>query len=590
MCAITSTQLRERFLEFFRERGHAILPSASLVPENDPTVLFTAAGMQPLVPYLLGQPHPQGKRLANVQKCLRTGDIDEVGDAFHLTFFEMLGNWSLGDYFKKEAIEMSFEFLTSDRWLSLPAEKLAVTCFAGDADAPRDTESARIWERLGIPKDRMFFFGKSANWWGPPGKAGPCGPDTEIFFDTGRGPASTRPNDDSGRFVEIWNDVFMEYEKRSDGTFAPLQQKNVDTGMGLERAVAVLCGHTNVYETDVFAPLMELIRGSVPRADERHLRIAADHLRAAVFVLSDPHEIVPSNVEQGYVLRRLIRRALRSLRLQGAEEHHLLDIGNRFVDELARIYGEAYPEIFERKSQAETQLWGELQKYIVIEQRAGKFIEQVRGRGDTRISGAEAFAIYQESGIHPDLLRSLGASQDVTVDFKGFEEEFQKHQQVSRAGMTQRFAGGLTDHSERTVRMHTATHLLHEALRRILGPHVEQKGSNITPERLRFDFSHPRKLSTEEIRKVEDLVNKEIRRDLPVTRAVMTPEEAKAAGALGFFEEKYGDQVSVYTVGDFSKEICGGPHVPRTGVIGRFHITKEEGLAQGIRRIRAVVE
>jgi len=539
---------------------------------------------------LLGQPHPQGRRLANAQKCLRTDDIEAVGDASHLTFFEMLGNWSLGEYFKEEAISMSFEFLTSDRWLAVPLEKLAVTCFAGDADAPRDEESARIWQQLGIPKDRIFFFGKNENWWGPPGKSGPCGPDTEMFFDTGKGPASARPNDDQGRFVEIWNNVFMEYEKRADGTYRPLRQKNVDTGMGLERTVAVLNDLPSVYETDLFSPVVAVIQGQVPRPEERQLRIAADHLRAAVLILADPRGVLPGNVEQGYVLRRLIRRCFRALRLQGAEEHHILEVTQKGVDEIAQIYQEPYPEVQERKEHTRVQLWGELQKYIAVERHAEKFLERARERGHTRISGADAFAVYQESGIHPDLLRSLGQTYGITVDLVGFEEELGKHQEISRAGNSQRFAGGLADHSERTVRMHTATHLLHEALRRVLGTHIEQKGSNITPERLRFDFSHPRKLSTEEIRKVEDLVNKEIRRDLPVTRAVMTPGGAKATGALGFFEEKYGDQVSVYTVGDFSKEICGGPHVPRTGVIGRFHITKEEGLAQGIRRIRAVVE
>lgn len=590
MRAVSGKELRDLFLGFFREQNHVILPSAPLIPENDPTVLFTTAGMHPLVPYLQGQSHPAGKRLANIQKCLRTSDLEEVGDATHLTFFEMLGNWSLGDYFKAEAIEMSFEFLTSDRWLGIPVAKLAMTCFEGDAEVPRDTESARIWRKLGIREDRIFFFGRGENWWGPAGVTGPCGPDTEMFFDTGRGPAETRPNDGSGRFVEIWNDVFMEYERHADGSFTPLTQRNVDTGMGLERTVAALNNLSSVYETDLFAPIVGVLHAAVGTPGERELRIAADHLRAAVFVLADPRGIVPSNVEQGYVLRRLTRRALRSLRQLGANEAQLVRILADAGDVVAQTYGSVYPEVMERKDHVVEQLSGELPKYLSIEQHAEKIIKEQHAAGTRRISSTVAFSIYQETGVHPDLLESFGRLYQIGVDRTGLDAELAKHQEKSRAGITQRFAGGLADHSEQTVKMHTATHLLHTALRRVLGPHVEQKGSNITTERLRFDFSHPEKLTTEEIREVEDLVNEQVRRDLPVVREEMTPGEAKAAGALGFFGEKYGDRVSVYTIGDFSREICGGPHVAHTGMIGRFRVVKEEGLASGIRRIRAVVE
>lgn len=584
---ITSARLRELFLEFFRANGHAILPSASLVPENDPTALFTTAGMQPLVPYLLGQPHPLGPRLGGVQKCLRTDDLEEVGDATHLTFFEMLGNWSLGDYFKKEAIGLSFEFLHSDAYLGVPVDRLAVTCFEGDKTIPRDTESAGIWQSLGIPKDRIFFFGRKENWWGPPGIVGPCGPDTEMFYDTGK-PGKT-PNDGTERFVEIWNDVFMAYEKRADGSYGQLSQKNVDTGMGLERTVAVLNGLPSVHATDLFGPIVAAIRERVPKVSERQLRIAADHLRAAVFILADPRGILPSNVEQGYVLRRLARRAFRSLRQGGADEATLAQILSSVCGAVARVSGSVYPEVRERRDHAAEQLSGELPKYLAIEQRAEKIIKEQYAAGTERMSSTAAFRIYQETGVHPDLLESFGALYKIGVDRTGLDAELEKHQEVSRAGITQRFAGGLADHSEQTIRMHTATHLLHESLRRVLGAHVEQKGSNITPERLRFDFSHPSKLTPDELKRVEDMVSEQIARDLAVTREVMSPDTAKAAGALGFFGEKYGEQVSVYTVGDFSKEICGGPHVPRTGVIGRFRILKEEGLSAGIRRIRAAV-
>lgn len=595
---MTSGRLRELFLEYFRVHKHAILPSASLIPENDPTVLFTTAGMHPLVPYLLGQPHPKGSRLANVQKCLRTDDIDEVGDASHLTFFEMLGSWSLGDYFKDEAIAMSFEFLTADRWLDIPIERLAVTCFAGDADAPKDTTSAAIWKKLGIPEGRITFCGKKDNWWGPPGRTGPCGPDTEMFVDTGRGPAVARPNDGTGRFVEIWNDVFMEYKKEEDGSLTQLTRKNVDTGMGLERTVAALNGLSTVYETDLFVPIIGVLKAGIAAPDERRLRVAADHLRAAIFLLADSRSIVPSNVEQGYIVRRLLRRAFRAVETREGAAAATADVTDvtiglvlkSLTEVMARIYGTAYPEVSERAGYVAEALAVEHATYRVVRLRAERALKRRQELGKRHIEGREAFDLYQSFGFHPDLLRSLGAAYGVTVDLAGFEEEFAKHQGVSRAGIQDRFAGGLADHSARVVRMHTATHLLHAALRHVLGDHIQQKGSNITTERLRFDFSHPGKLTAEELHRVEGFVNAQVQRDLPVTRAEMTPEEAKRQGALGFFGERYGDRVNVYTIGDISKEICGGPHVSHTGAVGQFRIVKEEGLSAGIRRLRAVVD
>lgn len=591
--AFTGGQLRDLYFDYFRLHRHVILPSASLIPENDPTVLFTTAGMHPLVPYLLGQPHPEGRRLASVQKCLRTGDIDVVGDASHLTFFEMLGNWSLGDYFKDQAIEMSYEFLVSDRWLGVPKEKLAITCFAGDGDLPRDEESARLWRRLGIPHERIFFFQMKDNWWGPVGSTGPCGPDTEMFIDTGK-PGRT-PNDGSARFVEVWNNVFMEYRKTDRGTFEELSQKNVDTGMGLERVVAVLGGHPSVYETDLFVPIIGALKSGITAPDERQLRIAADHFRAAIFVLADPRAIVPSNVEQGYIVRRLLRRAFRAVETLEAADAAVVDttvglILKRLTAVIAEVYGNTYPEVRARTEQVAEALAGEHAAYRVVRLRADRELKLRQEHGKLHIEGREAFDLYQSFGFHPDLLRSLGPTYGVTVDLVGFEEEFSKHQDVSRAGIEDRFAGGLADHSTRVVRMHTATHLLHAALRRVLGEHVQQKGSNITTERLRFDFSHAGPLTAEERQRVEDLVNEQVRRNLSVTKTVLTLVDAKAAGALGFFDEKYGDHVNVYTIDDFSKEICGGPHVSHTGAVGRFRIVKEEGLSAGIRRIRASVD
>lgn len=590
--ALTGARLRELFLTFFAGKGHAVIPSASLIPEHDPTVLFTTAGVQPLVPYLLGMPHPQGKRIVNVQKCLRTADIDAVGDSTHLTCFEMLGNWSLGDYFKEEAIAWSDEFLTSDRWLKIPRERISVTVFAGDADAPRDEETARLWRRIGLPRERIFAFGKQENWWGPAGQTGPCGPDTEMFYDTGKPRCvlpTCGPNCPCGKWVEIWNDVFMEYEQRADGSYGQLPQKNVDTGMGLERTVAFLNGRESVFDTDLFLPLVTHLREQVPAADTPTVRRIADHVRAAIFLLTDPHSVPPSNVEQGYVLRRLIRRSLRFLELAEASSATTLALLDRAPKILADMFGGAYPELASRAEKAKEQLHLEYARYQKVRGSARRIIDKLLTQGTRAVSGAEGFRIYQETGVHPDLLGSLGTEGGMTVDMAGFEEELLRHQEVSRAGSAERFAGGLADHSAQTTKLHTATHLLHESLRRVLGTHVEQKGSNITSQRLRFDFTHAQRMTPEDIRRVEELVNEQVRRDLPVTRAVMSPSEAKVLGALGFFEQKYGDRVNVYSIGDFSREICGGPHVERTGQLGSFRIVKEEAVSAGVRRIRAVV-
>lgn len=586
--SLTGARLREIFLSFFAARGHVLLPSASLVPEHDPTVLFTTAGMQPLVPFLLGQPHPQGKRLVSVQKCLRTSDIEAVGDATHLTFFEMLGNWSLGDYFKDEAIVWSHEFLTSDRCLGIPLDKLAVTVFAGDADAPRDEAAARVWRQCGMPQERVFFFGKEENWWGPAGKTGPCGPDTEMFYDTGHPSCGRRtcgPNCPCGKWVEIWNDVFMEYEKMADGSVRALAQKNVDTGMGLERTVAVLHGLQSVFETDLFTPLLKEIQRASPRFELRAARIVADHMRAAVFAVADG--VLPSNVDRGYVVRRLVRRAIRFSRILALPEPAL----GRLADTVVNVYGGNYPELKARQAIIQETVQQEHHKFgRTLERGLKEFRRIADSAGERRrITGHDAFSLASSYGFPFELTEELAHERGLLVHEEEYRREQTRHQELSRAGSDKKFAGGLADHAEETTKLHTATHLLHAALRKVLGTHVEQRGSNITARRLRFDFAHSTKLTPEELRAIEDLVNEHIRLDLPVTRELMTPAEAKQRGALGFFERTYGERVSVYAVGDVSQEICGGPHVARTGMLGRFTIVKEEAVSAGIRRIRAVV-
>lgn len=586
---VTTNEMREKFLRFFKEKGHTIIPSASLIPENDPTVLFTTAGMHPLVPYLLGETHPGGKRLADAQKCIRTGDIDEVGDATHLTFFEMLGNWSLGDYFKKEAIEWSYEFLTSKQWLGLDVNRLAVSVFEGDKDAPLDTEAFDIWKKLGIPEARIAKLPKKNNWWGPAGETGPCGPDTEIFYWTGdpnQVPASF--NDDNALWVEIWNNVFMQYFKNKDGSFEPLKQMNVDTGMGLERTTAIL-NNTQVYSIDVFQPIIALIEAlSGKKYDSdaettRAMRIIADHIRAATFIIGDQRGIAPSNVGQGYVLRRLIRRAVRYGKLIGITDHFAVSI----AEEVIRQFGTAYPELKTNSERVKTELANEENKFSVALDKGLKEFSKL-----SIVDGKVAFDLYQSYGFPIELTEELSRERGLSIDKKVFEEEFKKHQDLSRTASAGVFKGGLADNSEEVTKYHTATHLLNQALHMVLGSHVAQRGSNITKERMRFDFSHSTKMTPEEIKKTEDIVNDVIKRDLPVHFELLTVEEARAKGAIGVFEDKYerlGNKVKVYFIGDFSKEMCGGPHVEHTGAIGTFKIQKEEAVSAGVRRIRAII-
>jgi len=587
---ITPKGLKKLYLEFFQERGHKIIPNASLIPENDPTALFISAGMHPLVPYLLGQPHPSGRRLVNIQKCLRTTDIEEVGDSFHLSFFEMLGNWSLGDYFKKESIPWSLEFLTSEEWLGVDRDRLSVTVFAGDDDIPRDEESARIWRQLGIPEDRIYYLPKEDNFWGPIGSTGPCGPDTEIFYDTGKDPCGPdcRPGCGCGKYNEVWNNVFMEYNKTADGRYEPLEQKNVDTGMGVERTVAVLQGKDSVYETELFMPLMKEVLGlaKIGEADEgqtRSARIIADHTRAATFILAEG--VVPANVEQGYVLRRLIRGAIRHGRLLGIEGEFLSKLSPIVVG----MYAEEYPHLEEKQGFILEELRKEFKKFNNTLARGLNRFERMARKGG-RITGKDAFLLYQSFGFPIEITAELGRERGIEVDVEGFHREFKRHQEISKAGAQKRFGSGLADTAEATIKLHTATHLLNEALRRVLGADIHQRGSNITQERLRFDFNFHRKLTPEEIKAVEDLVNEQIKRNLPVKRIETTLEEALRMGAEAEFQGRYGDRVSVYAIGDFSLELCSGPHAKNTGELGRFRIVKEEGIAAGVRRIRAVLE
>ena len=590
---MTTQELKQKYLKFFEEKGHKIIPGASLIPENDPTVLFTTAGMHPLVPFLLGEKHPAGHRLVNVQKCIRTGDIEEVGDDVHLTFFEMLGNWSLGDpaapdgigagYWKKEAIEWSFEFLTSKKWLGLDKNKLAVSCFTGDKNVPRDEESAKIWLSLGIPKERIIFLGREENWWGPAGKTGPCGPDTEMFYWSGTEPAPKKFNPSDSQWVEIWNDVFMQYNKVSENKYEELKQKNVDTGMGVERTVAVLNNKKSVFEIEPLKSIIEEVKKLANSYNERSGRIITDHLRAATFILGDEKGIIPSNVEQGYVLRRLIRRAIRYGKQIG--------INKPFTHFIAQIVikkmGKEYPEIVKNKDFIIEQLVQEEERFNKTLKKGLKQFEKIATKN---ISGHDAFILFSTYGFPLEMTVEMAKEKGLEVDIEGFEEEFKKHQELSRTATAGKFKSGLADHSKEVTKLHTATHLLLAALRRVLGNHVFQKGSNITAERLRLDFSHPEKLTQEQIKKVEDLVNEQIKKNLPVKCEEMSPEEAKKQGAIGVFDSKYGDRVKVYSIGDFSKEICSGPHVNSTGELGHFRIIKEESSSAGVRRIKAILE
>lgn len=590
---ITAEQLRTMWLKFFEEKGHSVIPSASLIPENDPTVLFTTAGMHPLVPYLLGAEHPAGKRLTDVQKCVRTGDIDDVGDDRHCTFFEMLGNWSLGDYFKQEMIPWSFEFLTSEEYLGIPVERLAVTVFRGDEDCPRDEEAADLWAGCGIPRDHIFYEEKKHNWWGPAGVTGPCGPDTEMFFDTGKpacGP-NCGPSCDCGKWLEIWNDVFMQYNKTAEGKFEPLAQRNVDTGMGLERTICVLNGLKNVYETDVFAPIIAAIAyesGKTYEGNEQAFRVIADHTRTSTFILGDPKGVTPSNVDQGYILRRLIRRAVRFGRKIDLPQGALARIGKVIIDE----YAATYPELRDNEARVLSELDKEEQKFARALTAGLKEFDKVVARlGDTKtIDGVTAFHLYDTCGFPIEMTEELAKEKGIAVDTEGFRKAFEEHQKKSQAGAEQKFKGGLADHSDIVTKMHTATHLLQAALRKVLGDEVAQRGSNITSERLRFDFTFGRKVTPDELKEVERLVNESIAAHAPIICEQMTVAEAKAAGAIGLFESKYGELVKVYTMGEFSKEICGGPHAENTGDLGSFKILKEESSSAGVRRIKAVIK
>lgn len=615
---LTSHELRQKYLNFFKSQGHTIIPSASLIPENDPTVLFTTAGMHPLVPYLLGEKHPGGKRVTSAQKCVRTGDIDEVGDNRHLTFFEMLGNWSFGDYFKKEAISWSWEFLTSPEYLGLDKNKLAVSVFEGEEGIPRDDEAAGIWQSLGMSEERIAFLPRKNNWWGPAGQTGPCGPDTEMFFWRGESefpPAGSNPKTDEDNWLEIWNDVFMQYNKNTSGAYEPLKQTNVDTGMGLERTLVVLNGNADVFQIDTLWSLIQKIEEISGREYieskevTRSMRIIADHLRTATMIMGDNKGIAPSNVDQGYIVRRLIRRAVRHGRLLGMHENFC----DKISQEVIKIFADIYPELEKNKEFVLTEMAREESKFRnTIEQGLKEFEKLLNGfrmafektgQMIKQISGKQAFKLYDTYGFPLEMTQELANENGLTVDVNGFEEAFKTHQDLSRVGAEQKFKGGLADTSEMSTKYHTATHLLHAALRKVLGTHVEQRGSNITAERLRFDFSHPEKMTEEQKKEVEDLINYAIGHDYHVSFAEMSVPEAKAKGAMGLFEDKYESRVKVYTIGDtevlpdasvnsltFSREICGGPHVEHTGVLGKFKIVKEEAVSSGIRRIKAILE
>lgn len=593
-----ASELRRKYIDFFvQKHAHSEINGAPLVPENDPTVLFTTAGMHPLVPYLMGEKHPQGTRLVDCQKCVRTDDIDEVGDNTHCTFFEMLGNWSLGDYFKEGAIQMSMQFLCEE--LQIPVEKLYVTVFEGDSDAPRDEDSIAIWQAEFLKKgikaqvgDRIFCYSKKANWWGPAGQTGPCGPCTEMFYDTGKEHdpkfgEKCHPDCDCGKYVEIWNDVMMEYNKNEDGTFTPLKQKNVDTGLGLERVTALLQGKKTHYETELFSNIIHKIKSLANSENEESIRIIADHLRAATFILAD--KVAPSNVDQGYVLRRLIRRSIRHGHKMGINQHFTTDIAQIVIND----YKANYPELLRQQDFILSELKKEEEKFSETlrhgEKEFNKRLDTLLQSTDKMIDGNLAFDLYATYGFPLEMTQELAKEHGLTVDTESFQKAYEAHQDLARKGAEQKFKGGLADHSEQTTALHTATHLLHQALRMVLGNHVEQRGSNITADRLRFDFIHHEKMTPEQIQEVEKIVNEQITRDLPISCQEMTVAEAKEAGAIGLFEHKYGEKVKVYTMGDFSKEICGGPHVSHTGELKSFKIQKEESSSAGVRRIKAIV-
>ena len=593
MKTLTMAELRKLFLQFFSEKGHTVIPSASLIPENDPTVLFTTAGMHPLVPYLMGEAHPAGTRLTDVQKCVRTGDIDEVGDASHLTFFEMLGNWSLGDYFKHESIAWSWEFLTDEKWLGIDKDRLYFTCFEGNENAPRDTYSHDRWVEMGVDPSHIFYLGAKHNWW-IPGTSGPCGPDTEIFFDTGKEKCceSCDPSCSCGKYLEIWNNVFMEYFQPVNEPLRPLAKRNVDTGMGLERTIATLQGAESVYDTDAFTNILAKISelsGKNYRDNAetiRAFRIVADHIRTSTFMLGDPRGVTPSNVDQGYILRRLIRRALRYAMQLGMPENSLGKIAEVVIED----YGNVYPELEENRKHIVMELDAEEARFQRTLTNGMREFERIKGKFENGvIDGKNAFRLFDTFGFPIEFTEEMAHENGLTVDVDGFHAAFEEHQQKSKAGAEQKFKGGLAEATDETAKLHTATHLLQAALRKVLDDTVSQKGSNITAERLRFDFSFPRKVTPEELKQVEELVQQAIDAHVDITCEEMTVPEARAKGAIGLFGDKYGERVKVYTMGDYSCEICGGPHAANTGDLGTFKIKKEEATSAGVRRIKAVL-
>ena len=579
-------EIRNKYLEFFKKHGHSVIPSAPLIPENDPSVLFTTAGMQPLVPYLLGEKHPEGKRLTDYQKCLRTNDIDEVGDNRHLTYFEMLGNWSLGDYFKEEAIAMSFEFLTKE--LGIPVEKLSVTCFAGDDDCPRDTVTAECWKKAGIPEERIYFFGKDDNWW-IAGEEGPCGSDTEMFYDTGKPKCSENcdPSCGCGKYVEIWNNVFMEYFKTKDGKYTKLKQHNVDTGLGLERMTMLLEGKETPFDTELFKPVMDKLQELAETDDIASRRIVSEHLRASMMIILDGG--LPSNVDRGYILRRLIRRMVRHLRKLQIDLNTLPELIELNIDTLKDMY----PELVENKEKIKSVIIEEKDKFEKTLERGerefNKIVNKLNNEAKDTISGQDLFTLYETYGFPPEVTSDLAKEQNLKIDSSEFDKLFKEHQEKSRMGSEQKFKGGLSGNGEMETRYHTATHLLNAALKVVIGKDVHQKGSNITPERMRFDFSCDHKLTEEEKQKVEDLVNEWIKEAIPVTVEEMKKEDAIKSGAECMFIEKYPDIVTVYSIGTVSKELCGGPHVDNTSELGTFKIKKEEASSAGVRRIKAIL-
>ena len=592
MKKLTSKEVRNFYLNFFESHNHTIIPSASIVPENDPTVLFTTAGMHPLVPYLLGEKHPAGNRLCDVQKCIRTSDIEDVGDASHLTFFEMLGNWSLGDYFKEEAIKMSYEFLTSPNYLNIPKEKLYFTCFAGDETAPRDEESYNIWHSLGVAEDHLFYLPKEHNFWILGSGIGPCGPDSEMFYDTGKPKCSEKcdPSCDCGKYLEIWNDVFMEYYRDEDGKLTKLKQQNVDTGMGLERIITVLNGYESVYDTDIFQNLkekLEQLSNKKYEDNKKSFRIIMDHVRTSTFILGDDHGITPSNIGAGYVLRRLIRRAIRHLRKLDLMEDSLMKLANVVIED----YQDIYHELGKNKDFIITELEKEGVKFgKTIKDGEKLFYKVIKHLDNDTISGEDAFKLFDTFGFPLEMTEELAKENNLNVDTKGFEELFKEHQEKSRTIDAGSFKGGLADNSYESTKYHTLAHIMLAALQQMYGPDIVQKGCNITSERIRFDFNLNHKMTDDEKKTLTNIVNEKIQEGIPVTMEEMPYEEAKEKGAHGTFEDKYGSIVKVYSIGNFSKEICGGPHVKNTNELGKFRIIKEESSSAGVRRMKAILE